>query len=204
MSGRGDSTVILDGLRQAASERRILIYSTNPKEQEDLAQTNLAGGLDENQNPGSPSIGVFLNDGTAAKLGYYLSNEVKVTQGQCRADDAPSSGLPAYVTRAIPQGQPYTLKTNVLAFAQLGGGVVGATRDGEDIGIGRGQDHLREVGTATIAMNPGTSTLVTFTVLAPSGGDPSSEVTPRLVLTPGVQPWAVSVDPYQPCSAVQH
>ena len=215
MSGRGDSAVIFDGLRQAASERRILIYSTNPTEQADLAQTNLAGGLDE--NPGSPSIGVFLNDGTAAKLGYYLSNEVKVTQGQCRADgrreldvavtmhyDAPSSGLPAYVTGAIPEGQPYILKTNVLAFAPLGGGVVGATRDGHDIGIGRGQDHLREVGTATIAMNPGTSTVVTFTVLSPSGGDPSASVTPGLMLTPGVKPWEVSVEPYQPCSSVQN
>ena len=215
MSGRGDSAVIFDGLRQAASERRIRIYSTTPTEQADLAQTNLAGGLDE--NPGSPSIGVFLNDGTAAKLGYYLSNEVKVTQGQCRADgrreldvavtmhyDAPSSGLPAYVTGAIPQGQPYILKTNVLAFAPLGGGVVGATRDGQDIGIGRGQDHLREVGTATIAMNPGSSTVVTFTVLSPSGGDPSASVTPGLMLTPGVKPWEVSVEPYQPCSPVQN
>ncbi|HYN71335.1 MAG TPA: DUF4012 domain-containing protein, partial [Nakamurella sp.] len=215
MSGRGDSAVILDGMRQAASERRILMYSTNAKEQADLAQTNLAGGLD--QNPGSPSIGVFLNDGTGAKLGYYLTNEVKVTQGECRADgrreldaavtlhyDAPSSGLPSYVTGEIPEGQPYTLKTNVLAFAPLGGGVVGATRDGVDIGIGRGQDHLREVGTATIAMNPGTSTVVTFTVLAPAGGDPSAEVTPGLMLTPGVKPWEVSVDPYQPCSPVQN
>jgi len=215
MSGRGDSTVILDGLRQAAAERRILLYSTNATEQADLARTNLAGGLDE--NPGSPSIGVFLNDGTGAKLGYYLSNEVKVTQGQCRADgrreldvavtlhyDAPSSGLPSYVTGSIPQGQPYTLKTNVLAFAPLGGGVVGATQNGEDIGIGRGQDHLREVGTATIAMNPGTSTVVTFTVLSPSGGDPSAEVTPGLMLTPGVKPWEVSVEPYQPCSPVQN
>src|SRR5664279_257448 len=215
MSGRGDSVVVLDGLRQAAAERRILMYSTNAKEQADLAQTNLAGGLDE--NPESPSIGVFLNDGTGAKLGYYLSNEVKVTQGQCRADgrreldvavtlhyDAPSSGLPSYVTGAIPKGQPYTLKTNVLAFAPLGGGVVGATQDGEDSGIGRGQDHLREVGTATIAMNPGTSTVVTFSVLAPSGGDPSAEVTPGLMLTPGVRPWEVSVDPYQPCSPVQN
>jgi hypothetical protein len=215
MSGRGDSVVVLDGLRQAAAERRILMYSTNATEQADLAQTNLAGGLDE--NPESPSIGVFLNDGTGAKLGYYLSNEVKVTQGQCRADgrreldvavtlhyDAPSSGLPSYVTGAIPDGQPYTLKTNVLAFAPLGGGVVGATQDGEDIGISRGQDHLREVGTATIAMNPGSSTVVTFTVLAPSGGDPSAEVTPGLMLTPGVRPWEVSVDPYQPCSPVQN
>ena len=31
MSGRGDSAVILDGLRQAAAERRILMYSTNAK-----------------------------------------------------------------------------------------------------------------------------------------------------------------------------
>ena len=53
-------------------------------------------------------------------------------------------------------------------------------------------------------MKPGSSTVVTFTVLAPSGGDPSAEVTPGLMLTPGVRPWEVSVDPYQPCSPVQN
>ena len=81
---------------------------------------------------------------------------------------------------------------------------MGATQNGADIGIGRGQDHLRDVGTATIAMNPGTSTVVTFTVLAPSGGDSSVDVTPGLMLTPGVEPWVVSVESYQPCSPVEN
>ncbi len=37
MSGRRDPHSIVDGLRKAADERRVLIYSSNPAEQADIA-----------------------------------------------------------------------------------------------------------------------------------------------------------------------
>ncbi len=68
-----------------------------------------------------PTIGVFLNDGTEAKLGYYLHNEVHVTAGDCQPDgrrelqvrvvlhyDPPTDGLPSYVTGPSDLGKAYT------------------------------------------------------------------------------------------------
>ena len=46
MSGNADAKAILAGLRKAAGERRVLIYSAKPEEQADMATTSIAGSLD--------------------------------------------------------------------------------------------------------------------------------------------------------------
>ena len=87
-------------------------------------RNELAGLLP--QTPGRPTIGVFLNDGTGGKIGYYLSNEIAVTAGDCRTDGrrlltvkvtlhytARSSGLPAYVRGPAQLVDPYSLQTNL-------------------------------------------------------------------------------------------
>ncbi len=56
------------GLVKAAGERRLLVWSADPLEQADLAATELAGQLP--QTSGTPTIGVFLNDGTGGEVGY--------------------------------------------------------------------------------------------------------------------------------------
>ena len=115
--------------------------------------------------------------------------------------DAPSSGLPDYVSGASEPGEAYLLRTNVLTFAPVGGGVVDAVRDGLPLPIARGEDHAREVGMATIDLLPGQSTELIFTVVGPAGvvGGPD-DVPPSLTLTPGVNPWVTSVGELQNCS----
>jgi hypothetical protein len=213
MSGTGDPRPILNGLRKAADERRVLIYSADPAEQADIEQTGLAGVL--SSDPSNPTLGVFMNDRTAAKLGYYLHNEVHVTEGECRADgrrelqvrvamkfDAPTEGLPSYVSGTTEPDEPYVLKTNLLAFAPVGGAVAAAQVGGEQVSVERGEDHGREVGAVPVEMTPGTSAEVVFTVLGPAGviGSPA-DVPTALVLTPGVNPWVTSVDAYRHCGA---
>ena len=212
MSGKGNATSIVNGLRRAVDERRVLMYSADSAEQADIATTGVSGAITTNAGP--PTLGVFFNDGTAAKLGYYLTNEVKVTEGDCRSDsrrellvtvkmkyDAPSSGLPPYVTGSQPLGEQYILRTNVLVFAPVGGGVVDATvRDGTKIPVARGEDHSREVGTVTVELKPGASTDLTFTVLGPANSDGRpDDIEPHLVLTPGVRAWTQSVAQYRDC-----
>ena len=209
MSGEGDPRTMLDGLRRAVSERRLLVYSNAEDEQSDIAQTTLAGGLDTGTT--GANIGVYLNDGTAAKLGYYLSSETHVAWGNCRSDgwrelrvrvvlhySPPADGLPAYVTGSSAFGQAYRLRTNVLVFAPLGGSMGGATRDGAPVGIGWGEDHSRTVGTVTVEMSPGDSTELEYIVLVPERA--ADTATPELSLTPGVTPWVTSVQPYELCS----
>ena len=81
MAGEAEPTAIIEGLQRAADERRVLIYSTHPTEERDIRFTSLAGSLDADVD--KPTIGVFLNDGTGAKLGYYLRNQVHLTEGRC-------------------------------------------------------------------------------------------------------------------------
>jgi hypothetical protein len=213
MSGKTDPHAIVDGLRKAADERRVLIYSSNPAEQADIATTGLAGIM--STDPAQPTLGVFMNDGTAAKLGYYLHNEVHVTEGDCRTDgrrelkvrvvmkyDAPPTGLPDYVSGANGPNGPYRLQTNLLAFAPIGGEVTGAQRDGTQMALRFGEDHGRQVGASTLDMLPGDTTEIVYTVLGPANLGQPGDVPPTLVVTPGVNPTVTSVDPYRTCAVV--
>src|SRR5664279_2402709 len=169
MSGKGDAGKIMNGLERAADERRLLVWSTNEAEQSDLAGTELAGRL--SSDAAAPSIGLFLNDGRADKLGYYLTNAVDIAAGDCRPDGtrvirvtvtlsntAPSEGLPSYVTGTSAPGDPYVLKNSLSIFAPVGGRVVGVTHDGRVKGIARGEEGAREVGAVRVEMEPGQTT----------------------------------------------
>lgn len=211
MSGSVNPTAMLSGLRRAAAERRVLVYSANEAEQADIAGTTIAGSLDTPTD--LPTIGVFLNDGIAAKLGYYLSSEAHVTAGACQPDGRrelkvrvvmnyhpPADGLPSYVTGFSDLGKAYTLRTNLLVFAPVGGGIVGAERDGSASAVGVGEDHSRAVATTAVVMAPGSSTELVFTILGPGNVDGiPDDITPELMLTPGIEPWVTSVDSYRDC-----
>jgi hypothetical protein len=214
MTGTGDGSAIVDGLRQATGERRLLVYSGDPTEQADLERTSVSGVL--GTDPSEPSIGVFLNDGTGAKLGYYLKNEVQVTQGDCSPDGrrelqvhivmhntAPADGLPVYVAGSGLLAPAYTLRTNVLVYAPVGGGFSAvASRDGVLTGTATANDLSRNIAIVSVDLSAGASTELVFSVLTPPG--PSGHdgvVQPELVLTPGVTPWVQSVDSYDVCSA---
>ena len=211
MAGQAEPTAIIEGLQRAADERRVLIYSTHPTEERDIRFTSLAGALDADVD--KPTIGVFLNDGTGAKLGYYLRNQVHLTEGRCGSDgrseiqvrvtmtfDQPPADAPSYVTGASAPGEPYVLRTNVLTFAPVGGSVTGAQRDGKAIGMQKGTDGGRPVGAVTVEMSPGTSTELVFTVLPGPSTAVDGVAVPGLVLTPGVNPWRTSVDRFRACT----
>jgi len=91
------------------------------------------------------------------------------------------------------------MRTNVLTFAPIGGGVTAVEQDGMPVGLGRGQDHGHEVGAVTVDLKPGESTAVTFTVLGPQDVGSATDVPPALILTPGVNEWISSMTDYQTC-----
>ncbi len=84
-AGAARPAPLLDALARAAGERRLLAWSAHPAEQALLAPTVLGGVLPEN-DAARPVLGVFLNDGTGAKLDYYLRGAVAVTPAGCRPD----------------------------------------------------------------------------------------------------------------------
>ena len=162
----------------------------------------------------APSIGVFLNDGRADKLGYYLDNQVDVSAGNCRTDGtreiqvrvtlsnaAPPEGLPSYVTGIDSPGDPYLLQTNVSLFAPVGGSLLSVTIDGQVKGIARGQERAREVGSVGVKLEPGQSTQVVFRLAIQVSVDENVDITPTLALTPGVTPWRTSIEHLERCSS---
>lgn len=212
MSGTADPRSILTGLTQAIEERRILLYSTDPTVQAGIATSPVSGAI--TPDVAAPSLGVFLNDRTGAKLGFYLHNEVHVTAGECRTDGrrewlvrvvlhgrAPVAGLPSYVLGVTPVGKAYRIRTDILLYAPTGGAVVDvATSDGTALPMVNGVDLGRQVGVTTVEMSAADSVGVNFSVLGPitDPGD-TADVPPTLILTPGVRQWDSSVETYQKC-----
>ncbi|MEV4636410.1 DUF4012 domain-containing protein [Actinoplanes sp. NPDC049548] len=212
VKGQGDAKGVLTELSRAAGERRLLMWSANPEEEAALAGTVLEGRLPTTDGS-SPTVGVFLNDGSGAKLSYYLNEESVLRVGDCDEDGsrllhlkvtlgstAPKSGLPAYVTGLELSGSPYTSRTNLMIFSPIGGGVVGAVSDGKEVEFGTGIERDRVVGVITVDLPPGSSKTYDVTLQTAPLPDAEADVLPRLWTTPGVRPWKSTVEPGGRCT----
>jgi hypothetical protein len=194
-AGQGNPRAVLEGLSQGAGERRIQLWSSVPGEQELIAPTPLGGVLVTQPSP-EPRISLFLNDGTGNKLGYFLHHEVDVTPVRCQGErqvldvelamrsTAPrrGAGLPDYVAASafgVPRG---TIRTNVLAYAPVGGYVDAAELGGQPVDLPRLEHDGRVMTQTTVDLAPGERTTMRFRMY--SGPDqPRSAV---LRVTPGV------------------
>ncbi len=207
----GDPRDLVTQLMRAAGERRVLFWSGNPDEQQALEGTTLSGVLpaDDGARPG---VGLFLNDGSGAKLGYYLTQSAEVTAGNCTGDGrrelhvkvtlgstAPASGLSKSVLGLGLSGDPYTVRTNLMVFSPTGGSIADAFVDGASLPVGSGSERGRQVAVATIDLPPGTQK--TFSVTLLSGPLPTVDtpVTPVVWTTPGVSPWRTTITAGSPC-----
>lgn len=210
--GQGDPKRMLLELGRAAGERRLLVWSAHPEEQAALAGTVLQGRLPAAEAADQPTVGVFLNDGSGAKLDYYLAQQAELTPGGCQEDGsrqlrlhlvlssgAPAAGLPAYVT-GLGLGGRYTARTNVLVFGPLGGGVVQVDSGGGPIEFGAGIERGRSVGVFTVDLPPGASRTYDVVLQTAPLADAAMEVRPRLWTTPTVRPWKSLVQPGSGCA----
>jgi hypothetical protein len=202
----GDPRAEVAGLARAAGERRLLMWSAHPQEQQEIATTVL-GGILPTDDGAHPSVGVFLNDGSGAKLGYYMRRAVSLSVGQCLEDGtrelkvkvvltsvAPKSGLPQAVTGLALAGDPYTIRTNILVYAPTGGTPVAATLDGAEADAGSGVDRGRAVSVVTVDLPPGGTRTLELSLITDTLPDPAAPLTPRLVLTPGLTPWKTTIE----------
>ncbi|MBO3086651.1 DUF4012 domain-containing protein [Cellulomonas fengjieae] len=132
-SGQGDPHALVTALARAGSEGRLRLWSAHPQEQDTLVSTTLGAAFLTGDFP--DATGVFLNDGTAGKLDYYLTTTVTVEDLRCTGEDpsatvrldldyrppADVASLPAYVTGPARAGVPVgTLSTNVTVYAPVG------------------------------------------------------------------------------------
>ena len=171
VGGQGDAPAVMDALAEAARQGRFMVWSADEGEQDLLAPTVLSGAL-QGVDGDSAEIGVYLNDGTQAKLGYYLDLTIEAEATECRPDgsqtvhavvtlhyDAPAdaANLPSYLVgldNIVPLGD---IQTNTLIYAPEGGGIDSVRVKPDPQGLlAQIHDDLG-VGGRTFTLKPGES-----------------------------------------------
>ncbi|MDQ0731121.1 DUF4012 domain-containing protein [Arthrobacter sp. B1I2] len=197
-SGKGEAKGLISGITRGAEEGRVLVWSANASEQAVISKYALSGAIS------GPSVlpaqfGVYFNDGTGAKMDYYVKHTVQLVK-QCPADDygqttvrvtstntAPAdaaTSLPAYVTGAGIFGvAPGTVQTNIVAYGPVQANVESTTVDGQKTPFAPYLHANRPVGVVAQQLAPGESKTVEFTF-----GKIVQHTEPNVVVTPTVQP----------------
>ncbi|MFC7548903.1 DUF4012 domain-containing protein [Plantactinospora sp. GCM10030261] len=204
-----DMRAVVTALGQSVAERRLLFWSAHPEEQKTIAGTAIAGILPDQET--TPRVGVFLNDGTGAKLSYYLRPEATLSVADCRPDGrrelrlrvtlgstAPRSGLSPSVLgfESRKASKRYTVRTLVSVYSPAGGAVLRARMDGEPIGVGAGRERRRHIGVATVDLAPGQTRVLEVDLLTPVTDSGAAE----LQVTPLATPWTTRISSAPSCS----
>jgi hypothetical protein len=197
-SGKVPGVKLVPALAKSAAENRVYIWSDHKIEQQVLKTVSI-GGAASGPNVGGASFGVYFNDGTGAKMDYYVKRTVQLVQ-ECTGDDygqvkvritstntAPAdaaTSMPAYVTGGGLYGvPPGTVRTNVIAYGPVQSNVETANVDGKKVSFAANRHANRPVGTVTVTLAPGQSSTVEMTF-----GKIVQHTEPKLVVTPTVQP----------------
>lgn len=197
-AGKAPAEKLVQALVKSSDEGRILIWSDRKEEQKILSATSLSGSI---SGPGvaSAAFGVYFNDGTGAKMDYYVERTVQLVE-ECTNDEysetkvrvtlkntAPedaATALPASVTGGGQHGVPAgTVQTNTVIYGPFQSHLETAHQDGIKIPFGAQIHSSRPVGTVTSRLAPGQST--TFEV---SFGKIVQNTPSELRVTPTVQP----------------
>ena len=198
-AGVAEPTALAEALATSADERRLFVWSAKPDEQKLVSETGLAGELIGSVGS-SPVVGVYLNDGSGAKMSYYLDTATTVSRTSCLPDgaqeltvavrltsNAPANAatLPTYVTGGGVYAPPGNVFTNIAVYAPTGGQILDA-----HVGVGD-QDIVQTathkdlaVAQATTDLAPGKS--ITMTVRMRTA--PKQAGLPVVHQTPGVRP----------------
>lgn len=197
-SGRGDAKALVNGMTRGTAEGRVLVWSGKTEEQSVMSKYALGGSV-SGASVAPAQFGVYFNDGTGAKMDYYVKRTVQLVE-ECTGDEfgqikvrvtstntAPADAadsLPAYVTGGGVFGvPPGTVQTNVISYGPVQSNVETAMVDGKKTDFAAHRHSNRPVGSVTVTLAPGQSSTVELTF-----GKIVQHTEPNLVVTPTVQP----------------
>ncbi|WP_062465383.1 DUF4012 domain-containing protein [Demequina soli] len=187
----GEGTAI-GGVERAIDAGRFMVWSDDEGEQALLGTTAIAGEFLERAD----AMGIFINDGSGSKIGYYIDTATTVTDRVCtdgtlvgetveitftHGFDGNVADLPWYVSGGgvyVPEGE---FQANVLLYPAAGTGVTEFTQDGTVAMLSPETHGGRTLATARIVLEPGQSTTLTYQL----GTTESGLVPPSVVETPG-------------------
>lgn len=183
---------MIPALEKATAEGRFMLWSAHEQEQALLAPTHMGGDF----MTMTDAAGVFINDGSGTKIGYYL--DVAATSGDAVCGLGEQTSLSVEMvhtfTGAIDELPPYLAGDyaevpfgwfggNVLMYPPQGYVVADVSVDGEQVAT-RGAVHGgRNVTQLWIELEPGQRRVIDYTLVVSE--DPAAwDVT---VVTPGAQ-----------------
>lgn len=195
---KSDPKGLISGLTRGTEEGRVLVWSSNPLEQEVISRYSISGSI-SGPSVAPAQFGVYFNDGTGAKMDYYVKHTVQLIR-ECPADGyeqttvrvtssntAPIDAgtfLPEYVTGGGAFGvPPGVVQTNVMAYGPAQAQVETAKVDGQKTAFAPYLHANRPVGVIAQRLAPGESKTVEFTF-----GKIVQHTEPDLFVTPTVQP----------------
>ncbi|MEJ1178635.1 MULTISPECIES: DUF4012 domain-containing protein [unclassified Pseudarthrobacter] len=195
--GNTDATNLIESLTRGAQEGRVLLWSSTSDEQAILDRYTISGAVD------GPSIapaqfGVYFNDGTGAKMDYYVKRTVqlvkecpkdgyeqttvRITSTNVAPEDA-ASALPAYVTGdgifGVPPG---SVQTNIVTYGPALANIESARLGGQRIEFAPYLHGNRPVGVISVRLAPGETQTVDFTF-----GKIVQHAEPNIFVTPTVE-----------------
>ena len=200
-NGGGDPLDLVTGLIRGVGEHRILMHAFARDEQAMIAGTTIAAELDEAPTD-TPEVGVYLNDGTGAKMSFFLDHEVQVTSASCQngrqtlmgqllvTSDTPpnAAGLPQTVVGFEDGFGDSVEPGDQLLVADLHAPVGGTIReiafDGEPL-PDPAVDHYRgrDVVSLGLPLDPGQTRVVTWTMVT----GPDQTAPAEISVTPGAR-----------------
>lgn len=194
---KADAKGLVKGLARGAEEGRVHIWSGRPNEQSIIEGHRVSGAI-SGQSVAPAEFGVYFNDGTGAKMDYYVKRTVQFVK-QCAHDDyeevtvrvtsintAPldaASTLSPHVTGNGVYGVPAgVVQTNITAYGPVQAYVETAKLEGVRAGFASYLHSSRPVGVVAVRLNPGESKTVEFAF-----GKIVQHTEPNLVVTPTIQ-----------------
>ncbi|MFW0774876.1 DUF4012 domain-containing protein [Paenarthrobacter nitroguajacolicus] len=193
-----DPKKLLDAIARGVDERRILLWSASTNEQRTISQYSL-GGLTSGSTISPTQFGVYFNDGTGAKMDFWVKRTVQVARDCTRdgyrevtlrvtstntAPNDAAAALPSYVTGGGAFGVPSgSVQTNVVAYGPFQSDIDTVVKDGLKIPFAAQRHNQRPVGTSTIRLAPGQSTSLEFNF-----GHIVQDSAPDIAVTPTTQP----------------
>jgi hypothetical protein len=192
--GSTDPVQMLKAVQQSTEDQRLFAWSEFEDEQAVISASTLGGSILTDE----PTIGVYFNDGTGAKMDYYVEREVQLIE-RCRPDgyyryavhatltnNAPTDAaeaLPEYVTGGGHFGvSPGTVRTNIYAYGPSEWLLESARVDRETSSFGSYRHGDSPVAGLTVSLKPGESTTVEFEF-----STLYETIEPQLRLTPTLQ-----------------
>jgi hypothetical protein len=84
-SGKADAKALVDGMTRGTAEGRVLVWSGKAGEQSVISKYALGGSV-SGASVAPAQFGVYFNDGTGAKMDYYVKRTVQLV-GECTGDE---------------------------------------------------------------------------------------------------------------------